>query len=194
MGNVSKKIIEAQAVNEQFASGFTNAFEEFIDGTKSAKDAFKSFIADFLRQIAKAILQALVLKAIQSTGFGGLVSGAAGVAHTGGIAGNFKSYRRVDPSLFAGAMRYHTGGIAGLRPGEVPAILKAGEEILPKTDPRHVMNAGQSQAPAPQNIEVINTIDMDSLMQKMTTSSSFKKQIVNIIRADSSSVKTALGD
>lgn len=194
LGNVSKKIIEAQAVNEQFASGFTNAFEEFIDGTKSAKDAFKSFIADFLRQIAKAILQALVLKAIQSTGFGGLVSGAAGVAHTGGIAGNFKSYRRVDPSLFAGAMRYHTGGIAGLRPGEVPAILKAGEEILPKTDPRHVMNAGQSQAPAPQNIEVINTIDMDSLMQKMTTSSSFKKQIVNIIRADSSSVKTALGD
>ncbi len=194
LGNVSKKIIEAQAVNEQFASGFTNAFEEFIDGTKSAKDAFRSFIADFLRQIAKAILQALVLKAIQSTGFGGLVSGAAGVAHTGGIAGNFKSYRRVDPSLFAGAMRYHTGGIAGLRPGEVPAILKAGEEILPKTDPRHVMNAGQSQAPAPQNIEVINTIDMDSLMQKMTTSSSFKKQIVNIIRADSSSVKTALGD
>lgn len=194
LGNVSKKIIEAQAVNEQFASGFTNAFEEFIDGTKSAKDAFRSFIADFLRQIAKAILQAMILKALQSSGFGGAISSAAGTAHTGGIAGNFKNYRRVDPSAFMGAMRYHTGGIAGLRPGEVPAILQAGEEILPKTDPRHVMNAAQAQAPAQQNIEVINTIDLDSLTQKITTSSPFKKQIVNIMRMESSSIKTALGD
>jgi hypothetical protein len=34
--------------------------------------------------------------------------------------------------IFAGAPRYHTGGIAGLQLGEIPAILQRGETILPK--------------------------------------------------------------
>jgi hypothetical protein len=37
---------------------------------------------------------------------------------------------------FANAQRYHVGGIAGLKPGEVPAILKQGEEVLTADDPR----------------------------------------------------------
>ena len=42
-------------------------------------------------------------------------------------------------AIFAGAARYHAGGVAGLRPDEVPIIAQAGETILPRgalTDPR----------------------------------------------------------
>jgi hypothetical protein len=38
----------------------------------------------------------------------------------------------VAPAIFADAERYHGGGIAGLRPGEVPAILTEGETVLPR--------------------------------------------------------------
>ena len=51
--------------------------------------------------------------------------------HQGGIAG-----RDGLPT------RYHSGGIAGLQPDEVPAILRRGEEVLTARDPRHRSNGG----------------------------------------------------
>jgi uncharacterized protein (UPF0335 family) len=33
--------------------------------------------------------------------------------------------------------RYHTGGLAGLKPDEVPAVLLKNEEVLTRDDPRH---------------------------------------------------------
>ena len=37
----------------------------------------------------------------------------------------------VHPSVFAGAMRYHAGGVAGLcRPTKYPAILQRGELVI----------------------------------------------------------------
>jgi hypothetical protein len=73
-------------------------------------------------------------------GLGGLIGGGGGFGsganfgnqdlglflHKGGIAG-----RDGSPT------RYHGGGIAGLRPDEVPAILQRGEEVLPRNSPRH---------------------------------------------------------
>ncbi len=51
--------------------------------------------------------------------------------HTGGIAGGAATFNRDLPSrLWDTAPRYHTGGIAGLMPGEVPAVLKRGEGIF----------------------------------------------------------------
>lgn len=69
----------------------------------------------------------------------------AGVAHQGGIAGNIAAVRQVSPYLFMGAPRYHTGGIAGLGPNEVPAVLQKGEEVLTRQDPRHRDNGGLSR-------------------------------------------------
>jgi hypothetical protein len=42
----------------------------------------------------------------------------------------------VSALIFAGAPRFHGGG-------EVPAILKPGEEVLTANDPRHVRNGGR---------------------------------------------------
>jgi hypothetical protein len=69
-------------------------------------------------------------------GSGGLFGGAIipGILHSGGIAGQdgYGHGRAFPASTWANAPRYHQGGIAGLRPGEVPAILEAGEPVLPK--------------------------------------------------------------
>lgn len=66
----------------------------------------------------------------------------ANVAHTGGIIGGPLEGRTVDPAVFSGAMRYHTGGVIGLKPGERPIIANDGEEMLRADDPRHVNNGG----------------------------------------------------
>lgn len=52
--------------------------------------------------------------------------------HTGGIAGQGGSSSNLrDMSMFANAPRYHNGGVAGLKPNEVPAVLLRGERVLP---------------------------------------------------------------
>ena len=64
--------------------------------------------------------------------------------HSGGIVGQGGTARTVPASVFAGARRFHGGGLAS---GEVPAILMGGpkgkrEEVLTANDPRHSDNGG----------------------------------------------------
>lgn len=81
---------------------------------------------------------------------GGSSSSAASTAfdswqfHSGGIVGEGGSRRAVPASVFAGARRFHRGGLAS---GEIPAILMGGpkgrrEEVLTANDPRHSDNGG----------------------------------------------------
>lgn len=77
----------------------------------------------------------------------------ASVHHTGGLAGTGIG-RAVTPALFERAPRYHTGGIAGFAPDEVPAILQRGEEVLPRTDPRHRDYAGAGGVTVSQSITI----------------------------------------
>jgi len=67
---------------------------------------------------------------------GGMVSDGSGgqvyPAHAaGGKVGHASAYRTVNPSVFAGAPRFGSGGIVGLQPGEVPIIAHEGETIIP---------------------------------------------------------------
>jgi hypothetical protein len=73
-----------------------------------------------------------------SLGIGSALSGIgssigswfSGIFHEGGIVGDGGPGRWVDSGVFEGATRYHEGGIAGLMPGEVPAILQQGEGVF----------------------------------------------------------------
>ena len=47
-----------------FASGMANAFVAIMDGSKSAKEAFRDFGRSFLAQIAQMILQAYILQGL----------------------------------------------------------------------------------------------------------------------------------
>lgn len=69
---------------------------------------------------------------------------------------------RMVPALaFAGAPRMHSGGWAGLRPDEVPAILQCGERVLSRREAAGYGNGG--------NITVnINARDAESFRQSRT--------------------------
>jgi len=198
----------ATRVNEMFAQGATDAILNATDaigaaiaGTTSwgealenVGDAFRQFAADFLRQIAQMIIQALILKAIQSSGLGGLIGGTvaeAGTAHRGGIAGmHMGPKKRVNMAAFAAAARYHTGGFAGLRRDEVPAILQRGEEIIANNDPRHAANGGGA---APQvGVRIVNTIDSGEFVAKGLETVQGFQTLMNVIRSNRVAINGAL--
>lgn len=204
-----------QAFGKQFAAGVSNAFavmaqgfagaiegaNSWTDAFKNAGKAFQQFVSDFLIQIGQAILQAIILKAIMDalgygTGgtYGEAVQGAlAGMNHTGGMAGKAGHKRWVDPAVFAGAQKFHGGGLPGLRPNEVPSILEKGEEVLTRDDPRHVLNGGMGGgSSAPQEITVINQIESGSVVAEGLNTPAGKKAFYNYMRANQAGLRKLL--
>jgi len=57
--------------------------------------------------------------------------------------------------MFTHAARLHAGGIAGLAPDEVPAILQRGEEVITRRDPRHRRNQSDLRV----HIQIANNTD-----------------------------------
>ncbi|MCA0025469.1 MULTISPECIES: phage tail length tape measure family protein [unclassified Mesorhizobium] len=140
--DTNTKIVQQQRELNDLGRGVLGGI---IDDLKAGKDAGEIF-ADVLSKIGDK-LEELALNALFPTsGIGGLFGGAGGgggllggllipgILHSGGVAGvdGYSHGRKVSPATFAGATRYHQGGVAGLRPGEVPAILQKGEIITPK--------------------------------------------------------------
>lgn len=124
----------------------TQAYQDFGQIAQTAFQGLANALADGKLE-GKELLQ-IVMQIVQQLfsmpsggggmfggggGFGGILSGIFGsIFHKGGVVGGAAPQRMVSPSTFAGAKRYHSGGIAGLQPGEVPAILQRGEVVLPK--------------------------------------------------------------
>lgn len=118
------------------------------------------FFANLLRDLAMAIIRQQILNLLAGLsgggGFFGSVGNSAvklgGVAkkHAGGVIGRGTGTRtsRVSPFVFAGAERFHTGGLPGLRSDEVPAILQKGEEVLDRDNPRNILNGGAAAGAA----------------------------------------------
>lgn len=83
--------------------------------------------------------------------------------HTGGVVGRDGGpMRRLAPWIFEGAQVLHSGGIAGLRAGEVPAVLMQGEEVLTQDDPRHQRNLRRGTAGGPLVGNMTVTVSTDS--------------------------------
>ena len=112
-----------------------------IAHNKLALTDFASFAQDVLGQILGGLIGAGINAGIGSL-FAPATAGATfnpatatgpEVLHAGGIVGAPGNPRRggVPWAAFLGADRYHRGGIAGLRPGEVPVIAMRGERITP---------------------------------------------------------------
>jgi tape measure domain-containing protein len=200
----SDAIVTAREINDSIANGAGDAFDQFSDSLANGEnainslgDAFRAFASDFLRQIARMIFQQMILNLLQSAmgggkgGVGGVIANAvnsvAGVHHDGGIIGAASTSRSVPSAYFANAMKYHTGGIIGLKPDERPIIGKVGEEMLTENDPRHRNNAS-GQTP----VKIINAIDAGDFVSKGMDTKSGERAILNFIRANSDAVKGAL--
>lgn len=151
--------ITGRQIEEMIATRSVQAFDSMAEaiggavvGTQSWGDALRAtglaflrFAADFLREIVMMIAKQQILKALQSTGWGGAVAGAVGAAvkHSGGVVGETSNRNRnVSPFVFMGAPRYHAGGVAGLAPDEYATILQKNEEVLSAGDPRNILNGG----------------------------------------------------
>jgi GH24 family phage-related lysozyme (muramidase) len=134
--NKSRQDLANQA--QQFDTAVQGALGGLIKDLVSGKSAAESF-SNALAKVADAALNIALQMAFTGLfgggtggGGGGLLS-LLGVAHKGGIVGKSAfPTRRVNPAVFAGAERMHSGGVVGLRTGEVPIIAQRGEIILPK--------------------------------------------------------------
>lgn len=191
-------------VGDLLLNGLSNAFDTFVQGiaegksaTEAARDAFLQFAADFLRQIAQMIIKQAIFNALKGTGLGNFLG--IGVAHTGGMigskrAGSGNTGRKINPAVFAGAMRYHVGGLAGLRPGEVPLIAKQNEEVLTRDDPRHVLNGGKNAAQAGAETlraKIVNAIDAPSFLEAALNSPEGERVFLNFMKANQNAVSGA---
>ena len=124
--------------------GFFGSFGTMFSGALSA-------LTTFLGSSFAALISAIFTSSSADSASGGLSSllnlGSTAMAHTGGVIGRSILQRRHVPlGMFYGATKYHTGGIVGLQPNEVPIIAKKGEEVLTKGDPRHRDNATKNEA------------------------------------------------
>jgi hypothetical protein len=185
---------------------------EVFHGAMSIGEAFKNlgqvvqkFFADFLLQIAQAILQQMLLNALAGAGWGGVSSAATSmggtaasvpVKHSGGIVGGRSNRTRdVSPNWFANAPRFHDGGLPGLKRDEVPTILQKGEQVLSKDDPNNILNGAgqQSSGPAqPMGVKIVNTFDASDVVSQGLSTAAGEQAIINVVRSNRSAIKNLL--
>lgn len=204
-----QNFIDWEKVGNLFVDGLTNAFDQFAQAVangenvaEAARDAFLKFAADFLIEIGKMIIRQALFNLLRGLGgpFANLGLGAgAATAHTGGLVGSSRvgsgnQTRNVNPAIFSAAPRFHTGGIVGLRPGEVPIIAKQGEEVLKENDPRHILNggggmmAGPGPAAAP-NIKIVNSFDAPSVVSDALSTVTGEQAVLNVIKKNRGAVR-----
>ena len=116
---------EALRDQEDAAERAARQMQNFADDMFNAIGNAQS-LEDALNNVLSVLLRVAVQSALAGIGIG------APVFHSGGMVGGPAPVRNVHPAVFAAAPRYHNGGIAGLRPNEVPAILERGEVVVPK--------------------------------------------------------------
>jgi hypothetical protein len=148
IGELTAKYDQAQERAAFFEGVQRDLKNGFIDAIVEG-ESLSGVLENLAKSLAKAALQAALfnegpfasgsggglLGGLSGRRSGGLLGGAIipGILHSGGTAGKdgYGHGRSVSPSVFRGAARYHNGGIAGLRPNEVPAILERGERVIP---------------------------------------------------------------
>ncbi|ENU32450.1 phage tail tape measure C-terminal domain-containing protein [Acinetobacter parvus] len=90
----SKYLPTLDQIEDKMVNGMTDAIMAWVDGTKSASDAFRQFASDFLREIAQMILKQMIFNAVKaaSSAFGFAEGGFTGYA-TGGYTGAGGKYQ-----------------------------------------------------------------------------------------------------
>lgn len=154
-GDLNSNIEDVNSGSKDFAKALptvTNVLGKLAGASSSAGQAM-----GILPSIISSIAAASAASSTSSGAsgliglFGSMFGGSSGAAsgtitnelfHDGGIVGSPSQYRTTNKSVFNSAKYYHTGGLAGLKADEVPAILMGGpkgkrEEVLHADDPRH---------------------------------------------------------
>ena len=133
-----------QDVDKQMQDSATGFLDGFMDALMKGEAGFEDFAKSVLAKIADIIMQAVIANAIISAmGMMGMTGGkdftqkrtavpSAGAdfeLHGGGVVGESGGRGFYNPAIFKQALRYHNGGVAGLKPNEVPTVLEKGETV-----------------------------------------------------------------
>ena len=205
----TKFLPSAEDLNETIAETGANAFDDWAQGIAEGEGVFESFVnavkkglGEILVELVKAIIKQAIFNALTggkggtAGGLGGMISGAIGglfkTAHTGGTVGSLSSSKMVNPAVFAGAARYHGGGIVGerLKPNEEPIIALKGEEVLTEDDPNHSKNRGGRPK---IDLSVNNFFDPADMMEKGLSTAQGQQAFMNFVNENPRKIKTALG-
>jgi hypothetical protein len=142
-GAVEKAFSEAMKATEDAIVNMVTSGEISLN---SLNDLANSIVADITRMMVQQSITGPLAKwmgsSMESGGFLDSIMSALSF-HEGGTVGETSARLMVPSYVFAGAPRYHGGGIAGLKPDEVPAILQRGEEVISRKD-RKSRSAGVS--------------------------------------------------
>lgn len=185
---LAKSQDEARQAAEDMRSGAKDILGGFISDLKSGTSLADAF-ANALSKIGDKLLDMALNSIFSGSGTGGLLGGAIipGILHSGGTAGKdgYGHGRAVSPGTFAGARRYHSGGVAGLKAGEVPAILQRGEVVLPRN--AKASSAGSSSGA----VDVRVSVDNDGNLQAYVTRTA-QQQASGVVQAGISKYDAAL--
>lgn len=161
-------------------------FDPFTDGLQGMLRGFLDVIRRMLAEAVSAQLAQALFGDIAGGKPGGYFGAfLAGMFHGGGLVGAPGPSRLMPELAFVGAPRYATGGLAGLRPNEMPAILHRGEEVLTAQDPRHRANGGAS------GVRIVNVID-PALAGDYLSSAAGERTILNVLRRNAGAVRQVL--
>ncbi|WP_149589992.1 phage tail tape measure C-terminal domain-containing protein [Tabrizicola flagellatus] len=153
-------------IGSALVGAFQSAENAVSDFVKTGKLDFRDLVTSMIADLAKLAARRFILGPIANA-LSGALGGAGGIfaniLHTGGVVGAPGPGRMVPALAFANAPRMHSGGWAGIKPDEVPAILQRGERVLSR---REAAGYGQTSAPA-VNV-TINARDAESFRQSRT--------------------------
>ena len=150
----------ASQIEYAIRNGFYGAQEAVVEFARTGKLSFGSLVDSIIADLTRLALQQQILAPLAQL-FGGLFgagqqlgvplgdgSAFAGFAHSGGIGGHLRVGRRLPSALFFGAPRFHQGRFPGLRPDEMPAVIRRDEGIF---TPEQMAALGQR---GPMRVEV----------------------------------------
>lgn len=134
--------LAAKKFREIFETGFADAFTSFIDGTKSAKDAFKDFANSVLRDINRIVAKELANKLFGGGSTGGDFIGQlfsmlfGGGGGTGGPLAGLSGGGMGAPG-FATGTNFAPGGWAMVHRDEL-IRLPRGSQVIPARESRQI--------------------------------------------------------
>lgn len=145
----------ATQAEDLLSNAFSSVEDALTDFVTTGQADFKAFADSIIKDIARMAIKMAIIAPLQrafSGMFNGTSVGSAGVKHNGGMVESAGASRSVPMSLFAGAPRFHNGGM--LAPDEVPIIAQTGERVLSREETKEY-NAGRGVS-VPVNVVVNN--------------------------------------
>lgn len=153
-----------QQIGDALGRAFKGAEDALVEFVMKGRMDFRALADSIMADITRIAIRSAITGPLAGwlSGMGGGGGGhLAGIFHNGGIVGQGGPSRAVPALAFAAAPRLHSGGIAGLRHDEVPAILQRGEMVLSRRQLSAASRNGDTDTQRPIQV-VMNVTTPDA--------------------------------